>query len=208
MERKIEWTKIETGLYRNHESGVEIERIGGRWETTRPLSIQSKGSDRAWQRSKGTFREAREAAEQMWVLGVHRPMVDAAYDAAILDELTREASRARSAGVTHDRVQGILDEDTTIERKLSLVKAFADDAERGLTPPEVAASIIDGSADDEDEEILRDVIVAQVMQWVELGCSGDLQGIQDAAANLRTWMAAHPTCGVCGSGHDDQDCPS
>jgi hypothetical protein len=197
MERKIEWTKVETGLYRNHESGVEIEKIGGRWETTRPLSIQSNGNERAWQRSKHTFREARDAAEQMWVVAVHRPMVAAAYDEAIMDELTREAGRARQAGVTHARVQSILDEDTTVERKLSLVSAFADDAERLATPGGFAASIMDGSAheeaDSEDEEVLRDVIVAQVMQWAELGCSGDTHGIQDAAANLRTWMAAHPS---------------
>jgi hypothetical protein len=214
MERKIEWAKIEAGLYRNHESGVEIERIGGRWETTRPLSAPSRGDIRASQRTKKTFRKAREAAEQHWILAVHRPMVEDAYDEAIVDELTREAARARNAGVTLVWIQDILDGDTSVERKLALVKAHADDAEKKRTQTaRLVAAIMDGGDDDENgevEEILRDVIVAQVMDWAARGSDPtDLAKINQAAANYRTWEAQHrPVCGVCDEpGHDEQDCP-
>lgn len=87
--------------------------------------------------------------------------------------------------------------------------AFIEDEERSnlalgfvpFTPAELAARMIDGAQDietfgadeDETEEVLRDVIVAQVMNWTERGADPtDLAGILEAAANLRVWMAAHP----------------
>lgn len=216
MERKIEWTKVQRGLYRNNESGVEIEQVGGLWHTTRPLAIQSNGNEKAWQRPKSRLGDAMRTAELMWVLAVHRPMVDAAYEAAYEEELTRQAVRARDAGVTPVQIQDILEAETTTERRLALVKAFADDAEKAAAkavveaarqiPPndldhrttaELVANIVDGTDpfadDDETEEILRDVVVAQTMEWVDRGSDPtDLAGILKAAGDLRAWMSAHP----------------
>lgn len=74
----------------------------------------------------------------------------------------------------------------------------------------VAASAIDDPFldDDETEEILRDVVVGEAMRWTERGADPtDLAQLLVATGNLRAWQAAHPTCGVCGEGHDDLNHP-
>lgn len=203
MQRKVEWTKIETGLYRNHESGVEIEKIGGRWETSRPLSVARSGSLREYQRAQGRLKDAQKMAERMYILAVHRPMVEAAEELAWQDEATRAASDARSSGVTLDQVQTVLDKhpshgswSLTIGQLRTLTAIARSDAEtqRAMETPGAAdrlvAAIMDGPAaeDDETEEILRDVIVAQVMEWVARGSDPtDLDGILKAAGDYRAW---------------------
>lgn len=65
--------------------------------------------------------------------------------------------------------------------------------------------------DDETEEVLRDVIVAQAMGWANRGADPtDLDGLMKAIGDLRTWEAHNrPPCGICDQkGHDDTDCPS
>lgn len=82
--------------------------------------------------------------------------------------------------------------------------------------------------DDETEEVLRDVIVAQTMQWADRGADPtDLAGVMKAIGDLRAWLAHHEeqaaayelhttqatfaltNCGICDRpGHDDTDCPS
>lgn len=60
---------------------------------------------------------------------------------------------------------------------------------------QIAATLVDREdGDEEEEEVRRDAIVAQVMEWTERGADPtDLAGILEAAGNLRAWMAAHPS---------------
>lgn len=120
--------------------------------------------------------------------------IEAAQEDAYEEALLREAVRARDLGVTTEQIQSILDGESTTQRRLAILRAFADDKEKAnVQAARLAAAVMDGSIeDDEDEEILRDVIVAQVMEWTAKGSDPtDLAGIEQAAAALHTWEIEH-----------------